>query len=85
MDTASSAAAFRRALGLGIRADSLPHFQAMDRNVARDLESQADLIALDRKNYDFEQALEAVASSDHNGFMTFSRQDQHDRTSVFMV
>jgi hypothetical protein len=85
MGTASSAGAFLKALGLGVRVDSLPNFQAMDRNVGRDLESQADLIALDRENCDFEQSLEAVSSSDHNRFMTFSRQDQHDRTSVFMV
>ena len=36
----------------------------MDRNMVRDLEAQADLVALDLEHRDLEQLLEAVGASD---------------------
>ena len=57
----------------------------MHRNLGIDIEAKADLVVSNLEHRDFEQELEAVSATDHNRFLVFSRQDQHKRTSVFMV
>jgi len=57
----------------------------MDRNARIDLESESHAAAPEFEYRDLEQALEADSPSDHNGFQSFSGQDQHGRTSVLMT
>jgi len=75
----------QRTVWLAAGADLLPDLPAMDGNGRIDLEAESHAAAPEFKYRDFEQALEAGSPTDHNGFQSFSRQDQHGRTSVLMT
>jgi hypothetical protein len=56
----------------------------MDGNGGIHLEAQADGPAFDLDHYYFEHLRKAVGPANHHGFLTFSRQDQHGKTSCYM-
>jgi hypothetical protein len=64
-------AAGRRAAYLAIAADAFPHLQAVHWNLRIDLEPQFDGPAVDREHDDFEQALKAGGTANHNRFLVF--------------
>ena len=55
-------------------------FQAMHRDIVRGLKAEADLALFDPKHNDLEQDVEAVGSADHDDFLAFPCQNQHERT-----
>src|SRR5262245_46148917 len=67
----------RRTLRGAVAAYALPHFPAVHWHIFVNLEAQAHAPLADLEHRDFEQALEAVGTSDDDGFLAFSRQDQH--------
>jgi hypothetical protein len=54
----------------------------MDRNIGVGLEAQSHVPLLDPDHRDFDHALKAYRSSNHNRFVVFSRQDQHGIASI---
>src|SRR5271157_4079537 len=75
----------QRTVWLAAGADLFPHLPAMDRNGQIDLEAESHAAAPEFEYRDLEQALEAGSPADHNGFQSFSRENQHAKTSVLMT
>jgi hypothetical protein len=57
----------------------------MDGNIFIDLKAESYSPANYFEYRHFKHAREAIGTSDDHGFLGFPRQDQHSRTSVFMI
>src|SRR5271157_5393853 len=75
----------QRTVWLAVGADLFPHLPTMDRNGRIDLEAESHAAAPEFEYRDLEQALEADNPADHNGSQSFSRENQHAKTSVLMT
>jgi hypothetical protein len=54
----------------------------MDRNIGVGFETQSHLPLLDSDDGDFDHAIKACRSPNHNRFLVFPRQDQHRVASI---
>src|SRR5712692_6231341 len=69
-------------MGPDAAADSFPYLPTMDENIGSGLEAQFHLPSANFQDRDLKHGLEVVGAPDHDGFLAFSRQDQHRRTSM---
>jgi hypothetical protein len=65
--------------------DAFPYFQAMHWDIGIDFEAELHLSTSNIEDCDYNEALATVARSNHDRFLTPSRQHQHGRSSAVVT